>query len=188
MEISREEKSWLFSVARKAIDARFAGKPKYCPERVPGKFAQRRGVFVTLREKGELRGCIGYPLPVETIAQAVADNAINAAFHDPRFAPLRKEELKNLDMEITILTVPEPVEFKNPEELLEKIKIGRDGLIIEYGPLGGLLLPQVPVEEKWDKKAYLSCLCMKAGLAPDAWLKKPVRIKSFQGIVLEGGK
>ncbi|VVB98336.1 Uncharacterised protein [uncultured archaeon] len=184
MEVSREEKRYLFSVARKAIESGFSGKPKYYPEKIPEKFMQKMGVFVTLRENGELRGCIGYPLPLASVAQAVADNAVNAAFHDPRFPQLRKEELNGLEIEITILSVPEEIEYRTPEELLKKIEIGRDGLIAEYQGYGGLLLPQVPVEEKWDKKEYLSYLCMKAGLPSDAWLTRPIRIKAFQGIVL----
>ncbi len=186
MEISAEEKKWLFSLARKAIEQYFETEDKYYhPTGVPEKFEKKMGVFVTLKKNGELRGCIGYPLPEKSIAQSVADNAINAAFYDPRFPSLRKAEMKDLEMEITILTVPVQVHYKSPKELMDKIEIGRDGLIVEYGQCTGLLLPQVPVEEKWDKKAYLSALCMKAGLPPDAWLIKPVRIKAFQGIVLE---
>lgn len=185
MEITKEEKEYLFSIARKAIETYFLADEQYYVVDIPEKFKKIMGVFVTLRKNGELRGCIGYPFPIKTVAQAVADNAINAAFHDPRFFPLQKEELKNLEIEITILTVPEQIEFENPNELLKKIKIGRDGLIMEYGLFVGLFLPQVPVEEQWDEKTYLSHLCIKAGLTADAWLKKPVKIKSFQGIVLK---
>lgn len=184
MEISKKEKDCLFSIARKAIESYFSSEEKYYPIDVPEKFTKNMGVFVTLREKGGLRGCIGYPLPIASIAQSVADNAVNAAFHDPRFPSLRREEMNDLEIEITILAVPETLNFKTPEELLDKIEIGRDGLIVEYGQYVGLLLPQVPVEEKWDKKTFLSYLCMKAGLPPDAWLKKPVTVKAFQGIVL----
>ncbi len=184
MEISDEERRYLFSVARKAIEARFSDESKYYAVDIPERLKQRMGVFVTLRKHGELRGCIGYPLPVETIAQAVADNAVNAAFHDLRFPSLRKEELKSLEIEITVLTEPKTLNFKTPDELLEQIEIGRDGLIAELGQCAGLLLPQVPVEEKWDKKTYLRCLCQKAGLPADAWIKRPVRIKTFLGIVL----
>lgn len=188
MEISAKEKRLLFSIARDAIEANFAGKPKFYPEKIPEKFAQKMGVFVTIREKGELRGCIGYPLPIESAAQAIADNAVNAAFHDPRFPPVKKDEYRELELEITLLSVPKEIEYKTPQELLAKIKIGRDGLIAEYGPYAGLLLPQVPVEEKWGKEEYLNYLCMKAGLSPDSWRTKPIRIKAFEGIVLEETK
>ncbi len=184
MEISGKEKAYLFSLARAAIEAHLSGKPRLYPESVPEKFRGKMGVFVTLREGRELRGCIGYPLPVEGAAKAVADNAVNAAFYDPRFPPLTRAELKDLEIEITLLSVPKEIEYKTSEELLDKIEIGRDGLSLEYGPYAGLLLPQVPVEEKWGKKEYLEGLCMKAGLAPDAWLKKHPAIKSFSGIVL----
>lgn len=186
MKISKDEKKYLFSLARKAIEQYFSTKDKYYyPLDVPEKFNKEMGVFVTLKINGELHGCIGYPFPEKSIAQSIADNAINAAFYDPRFPSLRKEELENLKIEITILTLPEQIDYKNPEELLTKIEIGRDGLIAEYGYCVGLLLPQVPVEEKWDKKTYLNYLCRKAGLQQDAWLKNPVKIKAFQGIVLE---
>ncbi|MEW6528437.1 MAG: AmmeMemoRadiSam system protein A [Candidatus Micrarchaeota archaeon] len=186
MEISEYEKNYLFSLARKAIVQYFLTEDKYYhPVNVPEKLNKKMGVFVTLKTNGELRGCIGYPLPEKSIAQAVADNAINAAFHDFRFPPLKKEEVNNLEIEITILTVPEQINYNTPDELLKKIEIGRDGLIIEYGMYGGLLLPQVPVEEKWDKKTYLGYLCRKAGLPQNIWTKMPVTIKAFQGIVLD---
>ncbi|MFA5077585.1 MAG: AmmeMemoRadiSam system protein A [Candidatus Micrarchaeia archaeon] len=184
MEVSEADKKYLFSLARTAIKSYFSEGDRHYPAGVPEKFQKPMGVFVTLRKRGELRGCIGYPLPAASVAQAVADNAVNAAFHDPRFPSLQQPELPEVEIEITLLTVPEPVAYKDPKELLEKIKIGRDGLILEYGPYAGLLLPQVPVEEKWDVRTYLSCLCRKAGLDPEAWLTRPVRIKSFQGIVL----
>lgn len=183
MELSKEEKAYLFSIAHTAIEAHFAGA-RYNPEQVPEKFAQKMGVFVTLKIKGELRGCIGYPLPIKSIAQSIADNAVNAAFYDPRFPPLEKEELKDLEIEITLLTIPQEINYKDPQDLAKKIKVGKDGLILEYGPYTGLLLPQVPVEQKWDSKQFLSHLCIKAGLEPEAWLTKPVKIKAFQGIIL----
>lgn len=187
MDISREEKKYLFSIAHTAIQAHFSGA-RFNPENAPEKFREKMGVFVTLKEKGELRGCIGYPLPVESVAQSIADNAVNAAFQDPRFPPLAKDEFQDLEIEITLLTVPEEVKFKTPEELVKKIKLGRDGLILEYGPYTGLFLPQVPVEEKWDVKTYLSYLCMKAGLDPNTWLSRPIGIKAFQGIILREEK
>lgn len=187
MEITDKEKAYLFSIARKAISAYFSEEGKYYPTDVPEKFQKPMGVFVTLRRKGELCGCIGYPFPTTPLYQAIADNAVNAAFHDPRFPSLEKNWLPELEIEITILTLPKEIEYKNPEELARKIKIGRDGLIIEYGPYTGLLLPQVPVEEGWDAKTFLSHLCMKAGLPPETWLSRPVRIKAFQGIILHEG-
>lgn len=188
MELSPKEKKYLFSIARKAIEHYFSEESDYYPVDVAEKFMERMGVFVTLYKNNELRGCIGYPLPIAPLAQAIADNAINAAFHDPRFPSIEKSELKDIEIEITILTVPQKIDFKNPKELLEKIKIGRDGLILEYGPYNGLLLPQVPVEEKWDKSTYLSHLCLKAGLAQDAWLRNPIKISSFQGMILREEK
>ena len=183
MRVSKAEKEYLFSVAKTAIMGYFDGV-RYYPDDSPQKFQAKGGVFVTLTLNGELRGCIGYPLPEAPIARAVAENAVNAAFNDPRFPPLSRQEFNNLEIEITLLTVPKKIEFSNPEGLLKKIKIGRDGLMLRLGPYVGLFLPQVPVEQGWDKEQYLSHLCIKAGLEPDAWLKKQVSLESFQGAIL----
>lgn len=183
MEFSEEERHYLFFEARKAIASGFAGA-KSRPENPPAGLMRKAGVFVTITENGQLRGCIGYPLPEAPLALAVADNAVNAAFHDPRFPPLSKSEFKNIRLEITVLTEPKAIEFKNPAELLSKVEVGRDGLIIRLGAYVGLFLPQVPVEQGWDKRTYLSELCLKAGLPQDAWLTRPVSVESFEGTVL----
>ena len=147
----------------------------------PENFTKKSGVFVTINTypKKELRGCIGYPEPVMPLIDAVIDSAKNAC-RDPRFPPLEKNELNRIVVEVSLLTKPEMIKIDNPINYPEKIKIGRDGLIAESGFYRGLLLPQVPVEWKWDKETFLSHTCMKAGLVSDAWLDKKTKIYSFQ--------
>lgn len=158
-------------------------------EDVPEKMKKELGVFVTIYRLfdadisggKELRGCIGFPLPTKPLYRGIIESAVEAAFNDPRFAPLRREELDSVIFEISILTPPTLIKVSNPIEYLRKIKIGRDGLIIEKGIYTGLLLPQVPIEYKWGVEEYLMHLCLKAGLPPNAWLDTNVRIYRFSG-------
>jgi len=149
-----------------------------------GVFLKDQGAFVTIHTYPEhdLRGCIGIPLPVMPLREAIAEGACSAT-HDPRFPPLNETELNNIIIEVTILTRPQIIEVKYPQEYLENIVIGRDGLIVEQGFYKGLLLPQVPVEQGWDKEEFFSQTCMKAGLMPDAWLDKLTKIYRFRGQV-----
>ena len=121
-------------------------------------------------------------MPVMSLEEAIIEGATSAT-HDPRFPPLSKDELENIIIEVTILSPPEKIDVENPEEYLKKIQIGRDGLIVEQGFYKGLLLPQVPVEQGWDKEEFLSHTCMKAGLLPDAWFDKSTKISRFSGQV-----
>ncbi len=145
-------------------------------------FHEKQGVFVTLHTypDHELRGCIGIPLPIMSLQDAIIE-AAQSVTQDPRFPPLQKEELDGIIVEMTILTKPELIKVKEPKEYPARINIGQDGLIVEHGFYKGLLLPQVPVEQEWDTEEYLSHTCMKAGLPPDAWFDKTTRISKFQG-------
>jgi len=145
-------------------------------------FNQKLGVFVTIHTfpAHELRGCIGIPLPIMTLQDAIIESA-QSATHDPRFPPLDEDELNSIIIEVTILTKPESIKVKQPNDYLSEIEIGRDGLIVEQGFYKGLLLPQVPVEQGWDKEEFLSNTCMKAGLMPDAWFDKNTKISKFSG-------
>ncbi len=186
MGFSRAERKKLLLIARKAIEyyAEHVEEPGALKEVDIDEFGEPRGVFVTLKERGELRGCIGFPLPIMPLGKAVAKAAIAAAFEDPRFSSVTKDEIGKLEIEISVLTVPELVKVSNPGEYLKKVKIGRDGLIIDYMGYSGLLLPQVPVEENWDVKTFLSHLCMKAGLPPNTWKERLVMIKAFQAEII----
>jgi len=151
-------------------------------ENYSGVFDEKRGVFVTINTypTHNLRGCIGIPEPIMPLKNAIKEAALSAT-HDPRFPPLKENELENIVIEITILTKPQLVKVNKPQEYLEKIKIGRDGLIAEQGFYRGLLLPQVPVEQGWDVEEFLSHTCWKAGLPFDAWFDENTKIYKFEG-------
>ena len=145
-------------------------------------FNEKRGVFVTIHTfpEHDLRGCIGIPEPIMPLKNAIIDSA-KSATHDPRFPPLAEKELDSIIIEVTVLTKPEVIKVSNPRDYLSQIKVGRDGLIAEQGFYRGLLLPQVPVEQKWSVEEFLSHTCMKAGLLPDAWFDKNTKIYRFTG-------
>ncbi|RLE68364.1 MAG: TIGR00296 family protein, partial [Thermoprotei archaeon] len=127
-----------------------------------------------------LRGCIGFPEPVMPLIEATIEAAIAAATEDPRFEPMLPEELRSVVFEVSVLTPPKILEYENPEELVEKVKVGRDGIIVERGLLRGLLLPQVPIEYNWGVEEYLSNACIKAGLPPDAWRTSRIKVYTFR--------
>jgi len=176
---------YLVKLARKTIEKYFSDKsfPKINISELSKEIKEKRGVFTTLykivNKRKELRGCIGYPYPIKELYLAVMETAIESAFNDPRFPPLEYNELKDIIVEVSVLTVPEKINVSSPLEYPGKITIGRDGLIIKYGIYSGLLLPQVPIEYNWDSREFLSHLAMKAGLPPDAWLWKGVEIYKF---------
>jgi len=169
-------------LARRAIEEYLLKGTKLRPEGVPEELREEKGVFVTLKTYPDmaLRGCIGYPEPVMPLAEAIVETAVSSAFGDPRFPPLKREELGKVVVEVTVLTPPEPINTA-PSELPKAIKVGRDGLIVRCGYRSGLLLPQVPVEWGWDEVEFLSHTCMKAGLQPDCWKRPECRFYRFQG-------
>ena len=145
-------------------------------------FSVESGVFVTLHTypRHQLRGCIGIPYPVMSLKKAI-DEAAKSVTHDPRFYPLNKDELNNIVLEITILTPPSLISAKTAYDYEKLIKIGRDGLIAEKGHFKGLLLPQVPIEQGWDIKEFLTQACLKAGLPPNSWTDGNTLIYQFTG-------
>jgi uncharacterized protein (TIGR00296 family) len=150
--------------------------------------AESYGVFVTLNyidshKQEHLRGCIGFPIAQKSLYRSIIDASIAAATQDPRFPPVEKKELAEIVFEVSILTRPEEIKVQNPKEYLNVIKIGRDGLILRWRYGSGLLLPQVPVEFKWDIEEYLANLCYKAGAPPDIWLMSDSKIYSFQASI-----
>lgn len=165
--LSDEEKKTLIKIAREVLTRYLSGES--ADDRfldtfnITEKLKEERGVFVTLTKRSMLRGCIGYVRGVGPLYQAVRDNTINAASRDPRFEPVKPDEGKECDIEISVLTVPEAM-----SDVMD-FEIGRHGLIIEKGWSRGLLLPQVPVEYGWDKITFLKQLSEKAGLPPDAY-------------------
>ncbi len=151
-------------------------------------FSFKSGVFVTLNTSKGLRGCIGFPLPDKKLFNALYDASIAAATEDPRFSPVKPEELDEIIFEVTVLTPPIIVHVKNTEEYPSKIKVGRDGLIVKHSIYSGLLLPQVPIEYNWSEKEFLEYTCEKAGLPRDFWKKNDTEISKFEGIVFKEEK
>jgi len=190
--LTDEEGSFLVKLARKAITERLQNKRVIEPPRdTPEKLRVKCGVFVTLTQlvggQRELRGCIGYPEAVLPLVEATIDAALNAAFGDPRFHPLAGDELDRTLVEVSVLTPLQPLELK-PKDYPSNIKLGEDGLVVERGGYKGLLLPQVPIEWRWDTEEFLSNCCMKAGLPPDSWLLNGTKVYKFQAIIFEEEK
>src|SRR5918999_4384665 len=136
----------------------------------------RAGAFVTLRIKGALRGCIGYPEPELLLVDVVERCAVSAAISDPRFPPLGAEEWSDVHLELSVLGPIEPVED------ITEVEIGRHGLVVEFGRRRGLLLPQVAVEWQWNAEQFAAQTCIKAGLPKDAW-QKGARLFKFEAEV-----
>lgn len=174
--MDENQKKTLLKIARDSIREYLKNKKLITPKVDDPALKEKRGVFVTLKVGGELRGCIGYPLPYKPLYSAVAELAIESATSDPRFSPVQIDELEKIEIEISVLTIPKPVSS------YEEIEIGKHGIIVSKGPFRGLLLPQVPVEYEWDLQEYLSHGCMKAGLPADEW-KKGVDIEVFEAEV-----
>lgn len=179
--LTEEEGKELLSVARETIrQALFGEEAKNAAETVSSqKFSERRGTFVTLTINRGLRGCIGHIIPRESLLEGVRVNALNAAFRDPRFRPLSKNEFDHIKIEVSILTEPRPLDYSNAEDLMQKLVQGRDGLIIKKGYHQATFLPQV-WEQLPDKKAFLTHLCMKAGLAGNAWEHEKLEVLTYQ--------
>ncbi len=174
MDLSAADKKLLLQMARASIEAHLLDKPPAAPEKpLPRSLCEPRGAFVSLHRRGQLRGCIGYLEAVKPLGQTVKEMAAAAAFHDPRFRPLGKEELADLEVEISVLSPMRLI--KNPDE----IRVGDHGLYIVQGPFRGLLLPQVATEYKWDRLTFLEQTCGKAGLPPDAWKDQDTKIYIF---------
>lgn len=178
--------SFLIKTTKRAIENFVkTGKKIPIPKDCPEEYRKKMGVFVTIYKKNpkRLRGCIGFPHPQLPLIEALIEAAINSC-KDPRFPPLSEYELEEITIEISVLTEPELIEVKNPKEYLEKVEIGRDGLIIRNGFYSGLLLPQVAVEHKWNAEEFLKHLCLKAGLTIDSWLDSNSRIYRFQAKII----
>jgi hypothetical protein len=168
-----------------------SGKRLPIPDDLEQKFQKKCGAFVTLNRHNisgnPLRGCIGYIEPEYKLCEVIKRVSVSAACEDPRFPSVTREELDNLVIEISILTPPKLLKVDDPKEYLEKITIGKHGLIIEKGMRRGLLLPQVPVDRNrnWDPKTFLEQTCQKAWLPKDEWKKKETNVYSFTAILFE---
>lgn len=179
MVLTREWRRDLLLIARERIEERLLHRLSPTWERLKNDpiLAEKRGVFVTLKKEGDLRGCIGTVAPDRPLGEAVRTMAIQAAFFDPRFPPLEQEELSEITIEISLLTVPTPVPSWHD------IVIGRDGMILSLRGRQALFLPQVAPEQGWDLETTLSYLAQKAGLPRDAWRDPACRFQTFQAEV-----
>ncbi len=184
--ISEENGQYLVETAKKAILTYLEKNMRIAiPEDCPEELKEDLGVFVTLNKNQRLRGCIGYPEPVKSLIESTIEVAIAAAFNDPRFPELKKEEFDDLDFEVTVLTLPELIEVAHPKQYFDEIKIGRDGLIIQKGYARGLLLPQVAPENGFDAEEFLEHTCMKAGISADSWMDESCDVYKFQGQIFK---
>jgi len=189
-ELTQEEGEYLVRLARKAAETYLTKRQILkVPTDAPSKFKEKCGVFVTINtlqgKRHQLRGCIGLPYPTTMLVKAVIESAISSASQDPRFPPMTAHELDQVVFEVSVLTPPELVGVDKPQDYCKKIKVGRDGLIVERSYYKGLLLPQVPVELSWDEETFLCECCAKAGLQPDSWLLNGTKIYRFQAIIFE---
>jgi len=176
----------LVKTARKAVTEFLSNGDRIKLESdLEEKFSFNSGVFVTLNNPDGLRGCIGFPMPEKKLSHAIIEGAIAAATEDPRFPSVKTNELNDIVFEVTVLTPPVEIDVSDPTEYLEKIKVGRDGLIIRHSFSSGLLLPQVPVEYGWNVEEFLQHTCEKAGLTRDTWKNESVKIEKFEGIIFK---
>ena len=177
--LTETEKKILLDLARSAVRSFVEGESRSDEAGRPGLtplLETKRGAFVTLKIRGRLRGCIGFIEPIMPLHQAVTQAAVYAASQDPRFAPVSREELGSLEYEISVLSPLREIED------ISGIKVGRHGLFLVKEGRSGLLLPQVPVENGWDRKTFLQQLCFKAGLPANGW-KKGAKIYTFEAVV-----
>lgn len=176
--LSAEEKQGLLQLARMTLEKKLLGRTETAPRALDSSIMkEKRGAFVSLHRRGMLRGCIGCIEGRKPLLGTIEEMARAAAFNDPRFPPLSAEELKDLDIEISVLTPLKEIHDIN------EIEIGVHGLFIERQHCCGLLLPQVAAEWGWDRIRFLEETCRKAGLTADSWREKVTKIYIFSADV-----
>ncbi len=179
--LSNAQKKELLTIARKTLEDYIKEGNKYNPKTDDEELKEAKGVFVTLEKNSQLRGCIGNILPDKPIYIAVRDNAINAAVNDPRFEKVTADELDNIKIEISVLSVPDEIKADNSKEKIDKIKENIDGIILSKGWSQATFLPQV-WEQLLTKDEFLSQLCLKAGLSADCYLEEGIKIEKYQAL------
>jgi AmmeMemoRadiSam system protein A len=181
--LTAAERTFLLDLARATL-VRVATSPNSSDLEVPDagvpvKLRATKACFVTLTKKGSLRGCIGQLLPQEPLFQAVIHNARNAATRDPRFSPVQPHEVDDIKIEISVLTQPQPLNFRSPEDLLEKLKPSEDGVVLTIGSRKATFLPQVWTQLP-DKVQFLNQLSRKTGSAPAAWRGGETSVSTYR--------
>jgi AmmeMemoRadiSam system protein A len=181
MSLSPEEREFLLDLARESIDSVAHGEdpPLIDKDVLPQNLRRAGASFVTLNKEGRLRGCVGSLEARRPLALDVQQNGIGAAFRDPRFPPVQPEEIDDLDIEISVLSAPERLGYRGAEDLLDRLRPGVDGVVIERGWQRATFLPQV-WEKLPDKGQFLERLCLKAGLSPDAYCGGDLDVYTYQ--------
>ena len=170
-ELNVKEGKELLNLARETIEGNFSGEKPDMPE--GEKFDQKKGVFVTLKKDGELMGCVGLPYPVLPLKKAIMKAAKSAAFEDPRFEGIEEEEVEDISIEISTLTMPKACKPKD-------IELGEEGLICNYEGYSGLLLPQVAIDQGMEKEEFIEAVCKKAKLPKDIWQEDNCKFYKFR--------
>jgi AmmeMemoRadiSam system protein A len=171
--LTRDERATLLKLARATIEAHLEGRALPVLDEPAGALDEHRGAFVTLTVDNQLRGCIGHVEGIEPLWRSVRENAISAATRDPRFPPVGADELSDVEIEVSVLSVLELL--ADPH----RITVGRHGLLIECGHRRGLLLPQVAESRGWDVATFLEHTCRKAGLGPECWRSREASVYAF---------
>ncbi len=176
MALSGEEREKLKKLVKDAIEGILFGR-ECAPVEFTGLLEEKCGAFVTIKNRGSLRGCIGYVRGYLPLHETIRQMAVQAAFHDPRFQPVTKDEWADCGFEISVLTPMKKIAS------VDEIEVGVHGLYMEKGVHSGLLLPQVATEQGWDRTQFLEYTCCKAGLPKDAWKSKDVDMYIFSADV-----
>ena len=176
-ELTQEDKQFLLKIARESIQAKLENRESRLPELHSPVLKEKRGVFVTLKKEGELRGCIGYIFPLAPLKDAVQRMALASAFEDPRFPPLSREEFPQITIEISVLSPLRRIKTS------QEFKVGVHGIYLEKGAYSAVFLPQVAPEQGWDRETTLEYLSLKAGLPPHGW--KDAQLSVFTAEVFE---
>ncbi len=176
--LTKEQGKNLLQLARQTIGERL-GSVREAAVEPDSALDTEYGTFVTLKIKGSLRGCIGNLLPSGSVAESIKRNAVSAAFHDSRFSPLTAKEFENVEIDISVLSQPQILEYRNGADLISKLRPGTDGVILKLAAAGATFLPQV-WDQLPDPELFLGHLCRKAGLADTAWRDSHPEIEIYQ--------
>jgi len=177
LQLTREEKSEILSIARRAIESHLGGGKLAVPEAQSPVLKEPCGAFVTIKNGSRLRGCIGMTTASMPLYDTIVEMAVSAATRDPRFEPVSLDELPQVDLEISVLSPLSAIRDT------AEITVGEHGLLIRRSPFQGLLLPQVAVEYDWNREQFLEHTCLKAGLPTNAWKEKDTEIQIFSAAV-----
>lgn len=185
--VTKEQGVLLLKLARETIAEKLGKRPEKKTTIADPALQAECGTFVTLKIGGQLRGCIGNLEPVGSIVESIRRNALNAAFQDSRFPELTAEELAQVHIDISILTQPQPLAYRDGVDLVARLRPGIDGVILRLGRCGATFLPQV-----WEQlplaEDFLGNLCRKAGLSDTAWQDSHPEVETYQVQCFEEGK